>query len=174
MLRLCESPVEQILLATLCEYWHAEVHPQLKRLQCHFSADNPECDGIFRVCCEPQKTITTWSDQRYRVDIYLYLTRFQHSDGSNTDEVWPELARLVVEVDGHEFHDRTKHQASRDRKRDRELMFNGYPTIRFTGTDVFNDPMLCAEDINLQVNELANTILQDYIDRGKLEELIVG
>jgi very-short-patch-repair endonuclease len=79
-----------------------------------------------------------------------------------------------VEVDGHDFHDRTKRQASFDRKRDRELTLDGYPVIRYTGSDVYNDPIKCAEDIHFQINELASKVLDDYITRGKLKELILG
>ena len=81
---------------------------------------------------------------------------------------------MVVEVDGHDFHNRTKHQASYDRKRDRDLTLDGYSVIRFTGSDVYNSPAQCAEDIDWQIDELASKVLDNYIARGKLEELIFG
>lgn len=52
--------------------------------------------------------------------------------------------KLAVECDGHNFHERTKEQASTDRERDRELQAAGYPVFRFTGSDIWNDPMGCA------------------------------
>jgi hypothetical protein len=44
--------------------------------------------------------------------------------------------RLVIECDGHDFHDRTKQQAAYDRARDRELLAMGILTIRFTGSEI--------------------------------------
>src|SRR5215467_10594120 len=46
------------------------------------------------------------------------------------------LPIVVVECDGHEFHERTVQQASKDRRRDRMLQRRGVPILRFTGTDV--------------------------------------
>lgn len=53
---------------------------------------------------------------------------------------------LLVEIDGHEFHERTKQQASSDRARDRRLMRCGYRVARFTGGDVHADPAECARE----------------------------
>src|SRR5690606_25396634 len=53
---------------------------------------------------------------------------------------------LAVELDGHDFHERTRQQASYDRARDRELLRQGVPTIRFTGHDVYRDANQCARE----------------------------
>jgi very-short-patch-repair endonuclease len=79
-----------------------------------------------------------------------------------------------VEVDGHELHDRTKAQASYDRRRDRDLTLEGYRVVRFTGSDVFNHAYECAEDIDFQVNDLAAMVLDKNTERGMLGELIYG
>lgn len=174
LLMLCESPVEQILLATLYNYWHADVHRELKRLQFLFPGNYPAWSGLFTVCVEPQKTIRTeLGGGNYRVDFYLYLTRFRHHS-ARPEDCWPEMARLVVEVDGHDFHDRSKAQASYERKRQRDLTLEGYRVIRFTGSDVFNNPEECAEDIDFHVDDLASEILDAYVQTGHLRELVYG
>jgi len=48
---------------------------------------------------------------------------------------------LIIECDGHDFHERTKEQASRDRSRDRRLQEAGYPVFRFTGSEIWRDPI---------------------------------
>lgn len=54
----------------------------------------------------------------------------------------------VVECDGHEFHERTKQQASYDRARDRTILKEaGLPTIRFTGSDIHRDREQCAKEL---------------------------
>lgn len=55
--------------------------------------------------------------------------------------------RLVVECDGHDFHDRTKHQAAYDRARDRELMRHCALSIRFTGSEIHHSPERCASEV---------------------------
>lgn len=53
---------------------------------------------------------------------------------------------VVLEVDGHEFHEKTKQQAEHDKKRDRAFAAAGYTTLRFTGSEVFRDPVGCAKE----------------------------
>jgi very-short-patch-repair endonuclease len=55
--------------------------------------------------------------------------------------------RIAVECDGHEFHERTKEQAARDKRRDRALIAEGYRVMRFTGSELFADPHACAEEV---------------------------
>jgi len=54
--------------------------------------------------------------------------------------------RLVVEIDGHDYHERTKEQSSRDKKRDRWFMSQGIRVVRFTGSDVWRDAQACARE----------------------------
>ena len=54
--------------------------------------------------------------------------------------------RLCIELDGHDFHDRTPEQAERDRARDRRLLREGWTTVRYTGREVVRDPMRCARE----------------------------
>lgn len=55
--------------------------------------------------------------------------------------------RVVVECDGHAFHEKTKQQAARDKRRDRELARLGWPTVRFTGSEIWNAAQTCARDV---------------------------
>jgi very-short-patch-repair endonuclease len=54
---------------------------------------------------------------------------------------------LVVECDGHDFHERTKEQAAKDRSRDREAQLAGYSVFRFTGSELWRDPWGCAAKV---------------------------
>lgn len=72
----------------------------------------------------------------YRADFVIHYT--SHTAGTKAD--------LVVEVDGHDFHEKTKEQASRDKARDRFFLGEGFQVARFTGSDVYRDPFGCAEE----------------------------
>ncbi|HKY80628.1 MAG TPA: DUF559 domain-containing protein [Sphingobium sp.] len=65
---------------------------------------------------------------QYRVDFLLQM-------GANA---------LVVECDGHDYHERTKQQAAADRSRDRAMLEAGYHVMRFTGSEIWKDALACA------------------------------
>lgn len=80
---------------------------------------------------QPQAMVGGW-----RVDFRLFA---RSGDGT-----WKSL---IVECDGHEFHERTKDQAARDRSRDRSTQMAGIPIFRFTGSELFRDAWKCAEQV---------------------------
>lgn len=59
----------------------------------------------------------------------------------------PGWRKLIVECDGHDFHERTKEQAKRDRSRDRRALLHGIEVMRFTGSEIWNDPWGCAGEV---------------------------
>lgn len=84
------------------------------------------------------------NDSGYGEDIEISL---QHQFGEYRVDFYVELhgQKLIIECDGHAFHDRTKVQASRDRARDRWLTSQGFRVIRFTGSDIWKDAFSCAK-----------------------------
>jgi very-short-patch-repair endonuclease len=54
---------------------------------------------------------------------------------------------VFVECDGHDFHERTKEQAERDRTKDRLIQESGIAILRFTGREIYRDPMDCVLQI---------------------------
>jgi very-short-patch-repair endonuclease len=98
----------------------------------------------------PKNEISFWIKPQAKIGAYRadFLLWFEYGK---------TVAGVVVECDGHDFHERTKEQASRDKKRDREILKAGFPVVRFTGSDIYKSPSDCAE----QVGEL----LSDALDR---------
>lgn len=85
----------------------------------------------------------------YRVDFvvnaWTYGRVWGGADGPvEGNERW---RKLVVECDGHDYHERTKEQAARDRSRDRALTAAGYDVFRFTGSELWRDPWACADQV---------------------------
>jgi very-short-patch-repair endonuclease len=56
-------------------------------------------------------------------------------------------ASVVVELDGHDFHEKTKEQAAHDKKRDRFFAAQGLTVLRFTGSEVYRDADRCAAEV---------------------------
>lgn len=54
---------------------------------------------------------------------------------------------LVVEIDGHEWHEKTKEQAKADRGKDRVYLKNGFIPVRFTGSEVYHDAKKCVDEL---------------------------
>lgn len=75
---------------------------------------------------------------QYRVD-FLLGAKLVSSDA---------FVLYAIECDGHDFQERTKEQAARDEARDRALLSAGIKTIRFTGSEIWADPMKCADAVH--------------------------
>lgn len=58
------------------------------------------------------------------------------------------LVRIALELDGHNFHQRTKEQVTRDYRRGRELARAGWIVIRFTGSEIYRDAGACALEVS--------------------------
>lgn len=71
---------------------------------------------------------------------------------------------VVIECDGHEWHERTKQQAAQDRARDRELFRFGIPTVRFTGSEIHHDAFACATEVWQLVAILWEKLQQPQFD----------
>lgn len=135
----CESPIEEMLLAAMY------AQHTLGLVDMHFVGSDsvpekaPFDEAIFilqQVKVGP-----------YRVDILIH-------DASCPFEI-AHPRYMIVECDGHDFHERTKEQARRDKKRDRFFQSKGYKVLRFTGSEIWADPEACADEVleQLQSND---------------------
>lgn len=82
----------------------------------------------------------------YRVDCLIVI-----SARSSTHSV-------VLEFDGHDFHEKTKEQAQKDKSRDRWLTAAGYSVLRFTGAEIWARPEQCAEEIEEYLQKQAKRL----------------
>ena len=87
---------------------------------------------------------------KYRVDFLIHAYDFGRCEMGDDYKFKYDQAlwrKLVVECDGHDFHERTKEQAARDRSRDRALITQGLTVFRFTGSELWRDPIGCAGQV---------------------------
>lgn len=84
----------------------------------------------------------------YRVDFLLnfYGETFLRNRATGKTLPPQPLRRLVVEVDGHGFHDRDAEQRAYENERNRFLQKEGYEIFHFTGREVNSNPMKVALD----------------------------
>lgn len=67
--------------------------------------------------------------------------------------------RLVVECDGHDFHERTREQAAHDKARDRAIVNEGCRVIRFTGSEIFRDPVKVITEVEGHLFQLMDEVM---------------
>lgn len=111
-LKQCESPAEKLFILGL---WHSGYRQYLNVFPQYVA------DGDYG---------------KHRVD---FLITFPALPSVLEETKVVPVVRLAVEVDGHDFHERTKEQARRDRVRDRSLTASGYVVLRFTASEVWHD-----------------------------------
>lgn len=131
LVSVIESPIEEAMLYGLIISAQAEVEAVGFVVNGYRFGDHD--DGADLLIIEPQAKI-----ENYRAD---FLLTYQSSIPGFGKE-----RQLIVECDGHDYHDKTKQQASRDKERDREMKKLGYEVFRFTGSDIWNDVYSCAKE----------------------------
>lgn len=131
----CESPIEVLLGAYIAQ--SVDGYNELT-----FVDSVERAHGDWGTFWAPQAKIGA-----YRVDFL-----FRCVCGSKN-------AYVVVECDGHDFHERNKEQAARDRSRDRDLTSRGLTVVRFTGSEIYADPAKCAESLSGILFEIMDAFL---------------
>lgn len=128
---VCESPIE-IMLGTAfmmigglvtCVKQNNSVH--FIRVKRHNDVETDDC----LITVVPQ---FRWRE--YRIDFAMIVGR-------------DHRMTVFIECDGHDFHERTKSQAERDRRKDREIQAAGIPIFRFTGSEIYRNPAGCVRSI---------------------------
>jgi len=139
---MCQSPIERAMALALLIAGGEVAY------ECNFVDFGPPLtpaggDGFY---IEPQKQIG-----EFRVDFLLtYLEvvdpipdHLKHKTPA-TQKYTVIKKQMVIECDGHAYHERTKEQASNDRHRDRTLQMVGYTVFRFTGSELWENVFNCA------------------------------
>jgi len=143
---VCESPIEVAMLYALIitgREMAAGVSYDLR------GARLGEFDESYwsDLCIAPQAQLGD-----YRVDFMVtyverefdWPERNEISDKGKVPEKKIARKQMIIECDGHDYHERTKEQARRDKERDRTLQSFGYLVYRYTGSEIWEDVFKCA------------------------------
>lgn len=96
-----------------------------------------------------EEIIPLYPQEKINIDGKIYFADFL-IDPMRTEWVRYEtndIYRLVIECDGHDFHEKTKAQVERRNERDMDLKSAGYDVLHFSGSQIYRDPDKCAEDV---------------------------
>jgi len=138
-----ESPIEQLFLAQMLASGWGVHNPHLSWYAMHDIPQSMELSSgpwvmteFEAACIVVCQLPVRFGPLSFRVD-FAFLGR----DSAKMP------VRVAVELDGHDFHERTKEQASKDRRRDRAFAASGWDVLRFTGSDVYRDPLAVLDEI---------------------------
>lgn len=56
-------------------------------------------------------------------------------------------ARVAIEIDGHDFHERTREQVRSDKKRERAIVRSGVTVLRFSGSEIVRNSRSCVAEV---------------------------
>jgi very-short-patch-repair endonuclease len=58
-----------------------------------------------------------------------------------------EQVKVAIELDGHEFHERTRDQVRKDKARERAIVQQGVTVLRFSGSEIVRNGRGCVEEV---------------------------
>lgn len=124
----CESPIEQIMFLAIEDRFKDDGNFYI--IDFYISAQHP----------------IKLNNKHYRVDLRVVV------NGRSGPNLWPEIDKesqveLFIECDGHDFHEKTKEQAKYDKQRDRAFAHASLNLLRFTGSEIYNKPEKCADEV---------------------------
>ena len=138
-----ESQIEESLFLEILEYggWgmgEARLVPRSWELDSYFP---------FELIVYPQYKVSTG----HRIDLAL-IYKIQAG----------QTVLVAVECDGHDFHEKTKQQAARDKKRDRDLQKLGWRVLRFTGSEIHRDAKGCCDEIDAVLKTAFEEVAREF------------
>lgn len=143
-LRDCESPIEQLFCLRLFDAFE------------YYESQFRFIDSDTKIEFFVQKDVE-YRGKKYRPDFIIECFALGNK------------FKFIIECDGHDYHEKTKEQAKRDKSRDRDLQSLGYRVIRFTGSEIWDDSWRCVNqtfDIIQNVSGLDQKLFEKLFGSG--------
>ena len=138
----CESPIEELFATTM---WARGCWAGLVELY-----DNAPLANLIDNIKQGYEVKNSFCAQvevaGFRVDFVMV------SPMSGQDE--PLV--IVIECDGHDFHEKNKEQVRRDKSRERKIVAAGCKVLRFSGSEIWRDPIGCVDAVLTLANREYN------------------
>lgn len=147
----CESPIEVHMLAALIAVaCRMEISVAICNTLNDHVLQSPGSVSNGRLAIHPQYKLESYRCDflvSYSDDVPDCSQRSTTPEGIEIPGVEVIERQVIIECDGHEFHERTKEQAKHDKKRDRTIQTNGFHVFRYTGSEIWNDAATCAKEV---------------------------
>jgi very-short-patch-repair endonuclease len=139
-----QSPIEDLFFIAfnaMAESSFSEVNPPY--LFNNIDATTSCGRGVY---IKPQYKIN-----KYKVDFMI------HSHGIAPEEY---CTPVVIELDGHDFHDKNKQQRAYEKSRDRHIVKSGFRILHYTGSEIFADPFKAAYEVLCMIGAFGSSPLE--------------
>ncbi len=136
LMERCESEIEKVFGAALLHILFSD-----EQFRFEFYEYQKHLDSVQEKVWGSGILVPQYEVGRYRVDFFINFIGHE-----------AKPIKIAIECDGHDFHERTKEQARRDRQKDRWLQSKGFIALRFTGSEIWKDPVACAEQVLTLIN----------------------
>ena len=137
-----ESPIEEIFAAAIFAQYRYISAGALELFPVPPEQFDHWCDDLAAKAASPYEEYRVIATNQYQIENARVDFCFCYKNWRSGN-----IFKLVVECDGHAYHERTKEQAMKDRARDRFLQQKGYVVFRFTGAEIWRSPLQCAEQV---------------------------
>lgn len=108
----------------------------------------PDNEYTSAINLKPNQKIVCSNGRTYYADFIFESQKYK------TDHLM-----LLIELDGHEFHEKTKEQVEKDKARERALIKDGYTLLRYAGTEIKRSSITCvAEAFQLYKKRLLQAV----------------
>lgn len=117
--------------------------------------------GVRKLDLDSQPSVQV-GDRSYRLDFEVT---------PNDKEAWLAAVNLGVqyqsigvELDGHDFHERTKEQVAHRNQRDRDLQLKGWRILHFSGSELYRCPLDVVMEVAIVATHSLNAMnVQSYV-----------
>jgi REase_MTES_1575 len=181
ILKRCGSPIEQLFLVSLCsacedtEGVHFGEYAMQKYVYSTTARSVIPFDEDDVIVCNHDASFVVAQQHHVKHESRIARLDFAAvSVGIVSNDTPPVVAASVaIELDGHDWHERTKEQAASDKSRDRALAKLGWHTLRFTGHEVYADASACVRDVVETVARLTEGKRQWFVSMGTAPKRMV-
>jgi len=104
---------------------------QLFLMEWHYLRADEKCN----VTLHPQERVKT-TGGTYNIDFVVRSKAGNEARGT-----------VAIELDGHDFHEKTKEQVAQDKKRERAIVKAGLPMLRFSGHEIWKNTRACVLEV---------------------------
>jgi hypothetical protein len=137
------------------KHWMSLEHPMQSPLEATFwlwwQAAQFACEITPDVCLKPQLEATTKDGETYRLDFAVVPS---YDREQNMIKWGCDIPKIAVELDGHDFHERTREQVIHRNKRDRALQADGWLVLHYSGSELVRDPYGVIHDCHSKADDL--------------------
>lgn len=114
--------------------------------------------GMEDMHLEPQREIEI-EGEKFRADFVVAMGSHPAMYGA---DVWTKFPKLAIELDGHDFHERTKEQVTYRNRRDRQMTLHGWTVLHVSGSELFRAPEDALEDIFRHADRVLSEFWRQY------------